>query len=232
MLQQTQAPRVVPFYTSWIRTFPTIATVAQAPLETILREWRGLGYNRRALNLKRASETITREYSGNVPRDVGALTSLPGIGPYTARAIKTFSWNDPEVFIETNIRSVYIHFYFPHKETVRDSEILPLIEKTLEKERAREWYWALMDYGAWLKKTQNPSRKSVHYSSQSPFKGSNREIRSLILTRLTDHPATMSEIRKDLEERNLSTEKLRENLMRLKKEGFLKNQRGTWSIQN
>ena len=112
------------------------------------------------------------------------LTSLPGIGKGTAGALQAFAWNKPVIFIETNIRSIFIHFFFKKKKGVKDSEIMPLIEKTVDHKNPREWYYALMDYGAYLKRTENPSRKSLHYTRQSPFKGSNRELRAKILSLL------------------------------------------------
>ena len=189
MLQQTQAPRVVPKYLSFLKKFPTTQALANAPLSAVLSEWQGLGYNRRALYLKQCAEKIEKDFGGKWPRDFKTLCSLPGIGPATAGDIMAFAWNIPTVVIETNIRSVFIHFFFAGAEKVSDKEILPLIEKTLDMENPREWYWALFDYGAYLKSPQgrsaeeaeNPSRKSARHVKQSKFAGSNRQKRSQIL---------------------------------------------------
>ncbi len=182
MLQQTQVDRVIPKYRSFIKKFPTFKALASASLQSVLVEWKGLGYNRRALGLKRAAEAVVKEYGGKLPRDYASLLKLPGIGPYTAHAVRAFTWNEPDVFIETNIRSVYIHHFFPKSKKVDDAKLFPLIEETLDTKKPREWYYALMDYGTYLKKTVgNTSRKSSSYSRQSKFKGSHRELRALVL---------------------------------------------------
>lgn len=189
MLQQTQAGRVVDKYKSFLKRFPTLAALARASVASVLKEWQGLGYNRRGLALKRAAEETIKRFKGRLPRDYESLLNLPGIGPATAGDILAFAWNEPAVVIETNIRSVFIHAFFPEDSSVHDSQLLPLIKKTLDYDNPREWYYALMDYGAWLKKTNpNPSRRSRHYSRQSPFKGSNRELRSKILKYLLAYP--------------------------------------------
>ena len=187
MLQQTQTARVVAKYEQWLTQFPTVEDVAKASLSEVLSVWSGLGYNRRAKFLHEACIEICKKYKGSVPQDVEELDALPGIGPYTARAIATFAFNQPHVFIETNIRSVYLHFFFSeNKEAVSDSQLLPLIEKTLDKNNPRQWYYALMDYGSELKKvTVNPSRKSAGYVKQSAFKGSLRQARGAILRQLS-----------------------------------------------
>lgn len=190
MLQQTQVPRVVPKYASFIKTFPDFKALAEAPLSAVLAEWKGLGYNRRALNLKRAAEKIIAEHNGRLPRDPEILKKLPGIGPNTAGSIAAFAFDAPVPFIETNIRSVYIHFFFQDRAGIHDKEILPLIERTLDRKGPREWYYALMDFGSMLKKTGNPSRRSAHYARQSPFKGSRRQKRAGILAFVVANPGT------------------------------------------
>ncbi len=184
MLQQTQVDRVRSKYLEFLKTFPNIETLAKAPTAKLLRMWKGLGYNRRALNLQRAAQNIMREYGGKVPRTADALESLPGVGPYTARAVRVFAWNAREVVIETNIRRVYIHYFFPAKgrQGIHDRQLLPVIEKTMPRQNAREWYWALMDYGAGaFKGSENPNRHSKHYARQSRFLGSQRYARAKLL---------------------------------------------------
>ncbi len=189
MLQQTQAPRVIEKYASFLQRFPTIETLARAPRTKVLKEWQGLGYNRRGLALKKTAEIIMSDFKGKIPKDYNALLSLPGVGPATAGDIMAFAWNMPAIVIETNIRAVFLHFFFPEKNSVPDGELLPLITKSLPANNAREWYYALMDYGAMLKKKlPNPSRRSRHYAQQSPFKGSNREQRSKILKYILAYP--------------------------------------------
>jgi len=125
---------------------------------------------------------VTGEYGGVLPRDVDTLATFPGIGHATASAIAAFAFNLPVVFIETNIRRVFIHYFFRDKDTVRDEEILPLVGQALYRRNPRVWYWALMDVGAALKKgVPNPNRKSIHYAKQPAFEGSDRRIRGQVL---------------------------------------------------
>jgi A/G-specific adenine glycosylase len=193
MLQQTQAERVLLKYGPFITRFPDFQTLSRAGLKEVLAAWQGLGYNRRAINLKETAEEIISRYSGKVPESTEELIQLPGIGKATAGAILAFVFNKPSVFIETNIRRVFIHFFFQDKKDIQDKEIIPLVEKTLDHENPRHWYYALMDYGAMLKKQgSNPNRKSAHYSRQAPFEGSNRQARGAILRHLLNN-GTMEE---------------------------------------
>lgn len=192
MLQQTQVARVEPKYREFIRKFPNFRALAHASLREVLRAWQGLGYNRRALHLKKIAAEVTREHGGKLPKDEMLLRRLPGVGQATAGAVRTFALNEPSVFLETNIRTVFIHFFFEKKKKVRDEELLPLIETTLPHRNPRacppkcscrrEWYWALMDYGAWLKeKRVRYSPRMAGYRPQSRFKGSVREARGKVL---------------------------------------------------
>jgi len=182
MLQQTQAPRVLLKYEAFVHLFPDVATLAASPLHDVLGAWQGLGYNRRALALKQSAELIVTLHGGIVPRDEETLVSLPGVGPSTARAVMAFAYNEPVILIETNIRAVFIHHFFPQEETVADSNLRPLIEKTLDQKEPGRWYNALMDYGTFLKKAHaNPARRSSHHQRQSPFEGSVRQVRGAIL---------------------------------------------------
>src|SRR3989338_3885267 len=134
MLQQTQTDRVLPKYNSFIKLFPDFKVLAKASLGSVLTEWTGLGYNRRAIHLKNTAEIIAGHYRGILPDEEDELIRLPGIGPYTARALQAFVFNKPTVFIETNIRTVFIYSFFKNKEDIRDKDIFPLIEKTLDKD--------------------------------------------------------------------------------------------------
>jgi A/G-specific adenine glycosylase len=188
MLQQTQVPRVIEKYRAFIKRFPTVRKLADAPLRDVLAAWQGLGYNRRALALKRLAAEVVERHDGRIPADRDELRALPGIGEATSGSILAFAFNKPVVFIETNIRSVYIHHFFKDRAGVKDDELIPYIEKTLDREDPREWYYALMDYGVYLKSQMpNPSRKSSHYKKQSRFEGSDRELRGRILRILTAH---------------------------------------------
>lgn len=187
MLHQTQVPRVLTKYPEFIAAFPTVKDLADASLRNVLAVWQGMGYNRRALMLKRLAETVVRVFAGTIPREEELLRNLPGIGPYTAAAMRAFAFDQPAVFIETNIRSVFIDEFFARSERIHDREILPMIEITLDRKHPRQWYYALMDYGAMLKATKpNPGRKSYHHTRQSKFEGSDRQIRGKILRLLVE----------------------------------------------
>ncbi|MCR4333598.1 MAG: A/G-specific adenine glycosylase [Patescibacteria group bacterium] len=183
MLQQTQVERVIPFYTKFIKQFPTAKKLAGAPLSEVLKAWQGLGYNRRAKMLHQA----TKELSKRKINTISALEMLPGVGPYTARAVAAFAHNQDVIFVETNIRTVIIHHFFPNKRKVSDKEI----EKVLSRLRhgsgePREWYGALMDYGAYLKRSgMSHNAKSKAYTKQSKFAGSFREARGALLRELS-----------------------------------------------
>lgn len=183
MLQQTQASRVIPKFTEFVKVVPTFEKLAKLSQKQLLTLWQGLGYNSRALRLQKAAREIVTTFQGTPPSDKHGLMSLSGIGPYTAGAIRVFAWNLPDIFIETNIRRVFIYHFFPRAKNVDDKKILELIKVTLPKTDARAWYEALMDYGATLPKMlkTNPNTKSRHYTKQSIFAGSDRQLRGKIL---------------------------------------------------
>jgi len=255
MLQQTQVSRVIPKYNSFLKNFPDTKTLAQAKLSEVLREWQGLGYNRRGKYLKDCAEKIEKDFGGKFPAKTPALAragvrlslfqttirddfkllcSLPGIGPATAGDIMAFAWNIPVPLIETNIRNVFIHFFFRDFEKVSDKEILKLVEKTLDQKNPREWYWALFDYGAFLKGqtgrtvgSQNLNSKSKHYVKQSPFKNSNRQKRSQILKLILEKPRTEKEIVKSL---GYDVEIISKNILTLQKEKIIQKVKNQYSI--
>lgn len=191
MLQQTQVARVLIFYQKFLRRFPSFRMLAKAPRREVLRQWQGLGYNRRAVSLHQLSKQITSKYAGKLPHDPKALGKLPGLGSATVGSVAAFAFNLPVPFVETNIRRVFLHHFFPRSKKVREEKILALVEQTLPATRAREWYSALMDYGAWLaKRTRNPNRRHAHYRRQPAFAGSSRELRGKIVKHLLTHPHT------------------------------------------
>lgn len=198
MLQQTQVARVREKYPEFLKKFPTVETLARAPFADVLRMWQGMGYNRRAKYLRDAAQVIVRECKGRIPKTEQELRALPGVGHYTANAILAFAHDEPRVFIETNIRRVYIHHFFKNKRGVSDKKILELVKETLDTKNPREWYYALMDYGAYLPKItrKNPNTQSKHYTKQSAFKGSLRELRGKIIRALTEKPSTLSALRR------------------------------------
>lgn len=182
MLQQTQTDRVLQKFELFTKRFPNFKMLANADLCDVLAEWQGLGYNRRGLFLHRAAQIVTEKYGGELPKDCVLIDDLPGIGSATAASICAFAFNMPTVFIETNIRSVFIKVFGGCKNNIDDKKLLPLVEKTLDPQKPREWYYALMDYGVMVKKTcGNPNRQSKQYAKQSRFDGSDRQIRGEIL---------------------------------------------------
>jgi A/G-specific adenine glycosylase len=182
MLQQTQTARVIFKFQQWIEKFPDFKTLAQASSHEILATWQGLGYNSRGLRLARAAQIIMTEFDGKLPDTLADLQSLPGIGPNTAGSISAFAFNKPVVFIETNIRTVFLHEFFSDKELVCDKEILSLVAQTVDKNNPRDWYYALMDYGVYLKKELKVNnKKSKQYARQSKFIGSRRQVRGAII---------------------------------------------------
>ena len=194
MLQQTQVERVTTKFPEFLAAFPDFASLAKAPLADILKIWQGMGYNRRAISLQKCAQRVMNEYGGVLPADVDTLSTFPGIGPATASSICAFAFNQPVVFIETNIRRVFIHFFFSDAATISDAEIFPLAGKALYYDNPRIWYWALMDLGTALKKAvANPNRKSAHYTRQSPFEGSDRRIRGRIIALLLITPNQTTE---------------------------------------
>lgn len=230
MLQQTQTHRVVPKFEEWLEKFPSFDTLAEAPLKEVLSAWQGLGYNRRAIALQKIAQDVVKNYGYKLPRDPEVLISFPGIGPNTTGSILAFAFNIPTVFIETNIRTVYIHFFFKDHGQIDDKEILALVEKTVDQENPREWYYALMDYGVMLKKSgNNLNEKSLHYRKQSQFKGSNRELRAKIVKSVLNKSLSEEEIMKLLD---TPADKIQKNLLALEKEGFIIKKRNRYHVSS
>ena len=140
MLQQTQTERVVPKYRAFLKQFPNFQALAQAPLADVLAVWQGLGYNRRALALKNLSKIVVTKFKGRLPRDPKLLIEFPGIGEATAGAVVAVAFNKPALFIETNFRRVFIHFFFSRSKAVRDEQILEVVLRTMDRVRPWEWY--------------------------------------------------------------------------------------------
>lgn len=195
MLQQTQVSRVTPKYQAFMQQFPAVQDLAGAPLAEVLTAWSGLGYNRRAKFLWIAAQAVVNDHAGRFPETADELQKLPGVGSGTAGAIMAYAYNYPALFVETNIRTVYIHHFFADSTGVTDKQILELLELTLDKERPREFYWSLMDYGAYLKQTVgNLNALSNTYARQSTFQGSRRQIRGQVLRLLLRQPYTIAEL--------------------------------------
>jgi len=222
MLQQTQIERVLNKYPLFITKYPDFQTLARARLRSLYTVWQGMGYNRRALALKEIARTVVKKpYDGKLPSNRDELMALPHVGQSTSGAVAVFAFNQPVVFIETNIRRVFIQFFFREQERVTDHEIIPLIERTLDRNDPRNWYYALMDYGSALRRLSiNPNIKSTKYKKQSRFEGSNRQMRGKIL-RLISKQQNMS--LKDLAgQLNIPHDKTVKIVNQLNKEGFIK----------
>jgi A/G-specific adenine glycosylase len=194
MLQQTQVHRVVPKFLEFISLFPDFPALAKAPLSEVLIAWQGLGYNRRAKYLHELAKAVVA--LGGLPDKQEELVKLPGIGKNTAGAILAYAFDQPVVYIETNIRTVYLHHFFADRFDVDDKELLPIIERTLERDEPRAWYSALMDYGTFLKKQGlGRNNASKHYKKQSKFEGSVRQMRGAILRALASGPLGRLELK-------------------------------------
>ena len=232
MLQQTSVPRVMGRYSAFIRAFPSFRRLAASSVEQVIGAWKGLGYNRRALALRDSARLITTEFHGRLPRTVDELVRLPGVGRATAAAVIVYTFNIPLAFIETNIRRVFLHTFFPRDVDVPDSLLLPLVEKTMDLENPRDWYYALMDYGTSLATELtsggNPNRRGRSYKVQSRFEGSLRQLRGKVLAMMLQRKAaSMAQIGELLD----ADPRLAEALRQLVDEGFLCLRGGSYSFR-
>ncbi|MFA5744898.1 MAG: A/G-specific adenine glycosylase [Candidatus Paceibacterota bacterium] len=245
MLQQTQVERVIPLYKKFIKEFPTVKKLAQAPLSEVLKSWQGLGYNRRAKLLRGAAQHLVSTPSFRTRFNlVTELEKLPGVGPYTARAIAAFVWNQDVIVIETNIRTAIIHHFFARQTVqhrVSDKEIEKILLQVLPKGKAplrqssagqaREWYSALMDYGAYLKKSGiKLNAKHANYTKQKKFVGSSREARGAILRELASSSYTQTHLLNLLGPTRHS--QLCIAIIALQSEGLIQKKKGVFSLAN
>jgi A/G-specific adenine glycosylase len=230
MLQQTQVARVLGYWGRWMTAFPTVDALAAASMTDVLNLWQGMGYHRRALALKRTAESCSERYRGEVPRSYGELLELPGIGPATAAGVCVFAYRQPQVYLETNVRTVFLHHFFEGHDRVADREIVPLIEATCDRDDPRSWYYALLDYGSHLKSIlPNPSRRSLHHARQSSFEGSVRQKRAELLRLVLAQPgvetdeltARLNDIECGAGRAQTDVDEVRALLETLAREGFL-----------
>jgi A/G-specific adenine glycosylase len=230
MLQQTQVDRVIGKYAEFLAAFPDFSTLAKAPNAKLLRIWQGMGYNRRALSLRKLAQVVVAEHKGRLTSDPDILVTLPGIGKYTAGAVSAFAFNKPVIFMDTNIRRVFIYEFFRDKQDIHDDELVPLVRQTVDTKNPRKWYNALMDYGTALKKEHgNPNKRSVHYIRQSPFENSNRQVRGRIIKALvTGAPLTEARI---VTETGMAAVRVKKNLEQLTREGFIVKKRDRYLIE-
>lgn len=251
MLQQTQTARVEKRFCAWIKKFPTVDVLALASVTDVLNEWQGMGYNRRALALLHAAQMLS-EQGGTMPSSQQDLQALPGIGPATAAGICAFAYNQHVVYLETNVRSVFLHEFFRDAEQVDDKLLIPYIEQTCPPSGAlgsreqmcpRMWYYALLDYGAHLKKTQtNPARKSKAYVKQSKFEGSHRQKRAELVRLLLAYQVSgdvcttellcreLNRIENSAKREDVSYEYVQKTLEELACQGFCVAQGDMWRV--
>jgi A/G-specific adenine glycosylase len=154
MLQQTRVETVIPYYQRWLRRFPDVASLADAPLDDVLKAWEGLGYYSRARNLHRAAREITRRYGGELPDSLEALRSLPGVGEYTAGAVASIAFSRPEPAVDGNVRRVLSRL--EDLEDPRPSELRELARSLLDRDRPGDFNEALMELGATLCRPRDP----------------------------------------------------------------------------
>ncbi len=229
MLQQTQVPRVIEKYKSFLKTFPTVNDLARFNLATVLKEWSGLGYNRRGKYLQDAAKKVVTDYRGNFKKAL--QHPLPGVGPYTRAAVRTFAFNEPDTMIETNIRTALIHRFYKGRSFVSDRELLGVAERISEGQDPRTWHWALMDYGAYLKKTGvRTNHRSAHYVKQSKFEGSLRQARGAILRELSRSKSLNNPSNPYNDLRCRYGETFDKALAALARDGLIVQEGGAWRI--
>lgn len=248
MLQQTQTARVDGRWQRWLERFPTPAALAAAEPADVLEEWQGLGYNRRALALHRAAQAVAA-LGGELPAETAALEALPGVGPATAAGIRAFAFDLPSVYLETNVRTVLLHELFPDEERVSDRMLVPILRETCPADASdpaddpRTWYYALLDYGAYLKRTvPNPSRRSASHARQSRFEGSHRQKRAELLRVLLAHRGEsggvclssiceeLASVEEKAGRRPISASEVEALLDELSREGFCRPGDGAWHV--
>jgi len=220
MLQQTQVPRVIEKYKSFIKKFPNVRALAKAPLSEVLKEWSGLGYNRRAKYLRDAAVMIVNEHSGVFPHEYPSLRAIPGVGQYTANAVRVFAFDEPEVLIETNVRTAIIHHFLGRKNNIEDEEIERIAAQTAVQQDPREWHSALFDYGAHLKQLGvRTNLQSAQYIRQPKFQDSIREARGEVLRQLHEGKQPKGAVTK-----------LSLALKGLERDGLIRKEKGKWRV--
>ncbi len=142
MLQQTNVPKVVERYSTFLKVFPTWKDLARASQARVLTQWRGLGYNRRALNLHRSARIIVKEHNGQLPRTSEEIMALPGFGPYTAHAVLVFGYNDDTVAVDVNVERLLRRWHVGGKNASVSAELM------LPRGESRQWHNALMDFAS------------------------------------------------------------------------------------
>jgi A/G-specific adenine glycosylase len=209
MAQQTGVDRVIPYYEAFLARFPHPAACAAAPASAVLWLWSGLGYNRRALNLHRCAQALVTDHGGTVPDDLAALLALPGVGPYTARAVLAFAFEQPVGVVDTNVGRVLAR---RAGRPLGGAEAQTLADDQVPSHRAWLWNQTLMELGATVCRRRSPEcercpiRSSCAWdmagapspdpadgsagvgTGQSRFEGSDRQGRGRLVAALRDGP--------------------------------------------
>lgn len=228
MLQQTQVQRVVPKFLAFMESFPDLGSLQRAKQSDVVSMWSGLGYYRRAKYLHMAAKTLPN--SSQEPWSRAQLEACAGIGPNTAGAIRVYAYEAPELFIETNVRTVLIRHFFAERDRVGDKELGSVLSQLIDYEHPREFYWAMMDYGSRLKRQgDRTARVSAHYKKQAPYEGSDRQLRARIITQLVDasKPISMKSIVEQLDDAR--TEGIIDQLL---KEHMIEQSSGTLRLKD
>jgi A/G-specific adenine glycosylase len=223
MLQQTQVSRVLPRYLAFLERFPDLETLSASTLTDVLAEWSGLGYNNRAERLRRCAQAVTATAAGpaRLPQTYPELVALPGLGPYTARAVLIFAHNADLAAVDANVRRVLTHeLRLPHD--LPPAALQEVADAALPNGRSRDWHNGLMDYGA-LVLTGRVTGIAAR-TRQAPFAGSRRWWRSRIVRSLLDHgPADATSLRLALD---IDAGQLDELLDLLEKDGIVERRDG------
>ncbi len=221
MLQQTQVFRVIPKYSEFIQAYPTVSDLAQASTADILRMWKGMGYNRRALYLKKTAEIITTQFGAEFPDNEEELVKLPGLGTYTARALLVFAFKQNIAAVDINIRKIIIHFFF-HDIDQKPPVIQKVADQLVPARMSWEWHQALMDYGA----IEMPKLKikKIRKSDGIPFKETNRYFRGRIIDMLRVGDIGELDLQKKFHKPSKFLSSIIDGLV---KDGLVKREKGT-----
>ena len=248
MLQQTQVERVLPYWRAWLERWPTFEALAAAPLAEVIRQWRGLGYNRRAIALHRAAVQVTANHDGALPTNPRTLRLLPGIGFYTESAIRCFAREERVSVADTNIARVAARTVagVASQRDVRAAEFRGVLECLLPENGARDHNLALMDFGALVCTARNPRCADcpvaelcawraagyplpVSTSLPSPrFETTARFARGRIVDALREAPATSNELTLILPLPH--RQRVPAYLAALAKDGLVVEVAGSWSL--
>ena len=221
MLQQTQVDRIAGRWPRFMERFPNPSALAESPVSDVIEHWSGLGYNRRAVNLHRCAQEMVGRFDGRVPSTVGELMSLPGIGPYTARAVAVFAFELAEAVVDTNVARILARF---HNRELGKAEVQRLADEWVDGREPWRWNQALLDVGALFCRPRTPqcgqcplapdccwrsvrigrpngggaadpaTRSAGVSGRQSTFEGSDRQGRGRLVEALRREPVSTSRL--------------------------------------